>query len=237
MLKAENLNAFYGHIHAVKDFDLELERGQILTVLGPNGAGKTTLLRALAGFEPPFISGKVMLEGKDITVRKPYEKLRDGVSFVLEGKRVFPGLTVLENLSIGGFVVRKKRHVFSENLETVLELFPNLKTMLDKKAGLLSGGEQQMLAIARALMSSPRYLCLDEPSFGLAPKVVEAIFKTLVRLKREKQIGILLVEQDVALALQFSDRAVVMVSGKKQIEGNSKELLRDRKILELYLGG
>lgn len=237
MLMIEDLNAYYGHIRALKNFSLRVEEGEIISIVGPNGAGKTTLLRAIAGFSPPQFSGKVIFKNKDVTKKKPFEKLRLGMAFVHEGKRVFPSLSVKDNLFLGGYLIRKNKKAFRENLDFVLNLFPVLKEMLDKRAGFLSGGEQQMLAVGRALMSSPELICLDEPSFGLAPKVVEAIFKTLSYLRKEKGMSILLVEQDVALALNFSDRSIVIVSGEKQIEDDSKKLLKDKQILELYLGG
>lgn len=237
MLKIENLEAFYGHVKAVKKLELGILKGEIFSIIGPNGAGKTTLLRAIGGFHPPKVKGKIIFKDKDITRLRPNERAKMGLSVLLEGKRVFPGLTVKDNLMVGSYLLRKKKSRVKENFDFVLELFPVLKEKLKQRAGILSGGEQQMLAIGRALMASPDFLCLDEPSFGLAPKVVEAIFKTLSYLSQEKNITILLVEQDVALALKFADRCALMVSGEKRLEGHSKEMLEKKTLINLYLGG
>ncbi|MCX7831528.1 MAG: ABC transporter ATP-binding protein [Actinobacteria bacterium] len=237
MLEIKGLNAYYGHIKAVKDFSLRVKKGEIIAILGPNGAGKTTLIRSIGGFSPPYTEGEIIFNGKNITRLKPFERLGLGIAVLLEGKRVFPGLSVADNLFIGGYTLRRRKKELKENIESVLELFPVLRERLNKRASVLSGGEQQMLAIARALISSPEILCLDEPSFGLGPKVVEAIFKTLDYLRKERGLSIVLVEQDAALALKFSDYSILMVSGSKKIEGRSKELINDKRLLNIYLGG
>lgn len=237
MLEIKYLNAYYGHIRAVKDFSFKLEKGEIVAILGPNGAGKTTLIRSIGGFNPPYTEGQIIFEGMNITRLKPFERLKLGIAVLLEGKRVFPGLSVADNLFIGGYTLRKRKKELRENIEAVLELFPVLKQRLNKKASVLSGGEQQMLAIARALVSSPKVICLDEPSFGLGPKVVEAIFRTLNYLRKERGLSIVLVEQDAALALKFSDHCIIMASGSKKIEGRSNELLNDKRVFNMYLGG
>jgi len=236
MLRIENLEAYYGHIRALKNYSATLMTGEVLAVLGPNGAGKTTLIRALGGLRPPDIRGKIEVDGKDWLKLSAHVRARSGIKVLVEGRRVFPGLTVLDNLFIVGFWIKNKREL-ADNLEWVLELFPVLKEKLNMRAGLLSGGEQQMLAIGRALMGSPRILCLDEPSFGLAPTIVEKIFKVLKYLKTEKKMSILLVEQNVGLALKYADKAQVLVTGEVKMEGKAQDILHNKDLLKLYLGG
>jgi branched-chain amino acid transport system ATP-binding protein len=236
MLSIENLEAFYGHIRVLKNYKATIQPGEILAVIGPNGAGKTTLIRALGGLKPPQVRGKIEFNGKDLLKLSAPERARQGLAVLVEGRRVFPSLTVRENLFIGGYFIRKSGK-FAENLELVLELFPVLKEKLNSRAGLLSGGEQQMLALARALVASPKLLCLDEPSFGLAPSIIDKIFKVLNYLKKEKEMGILLIEQNVALALKVADRAQVLVTGDVKMEGHSQDILHNRELLKLYLGG
>lgn len=236
MLKIENLEAHYGHIKALKGYNAKLLPGEMLAVLGPNGAGKTTLIRALGGLRPPESRGKIEVDGKDWSRLSAPVRSRLGLKVLVEGRRVFPGLTVMDNLFIGGYWIKNKKE-FADNLEWVLELFPVLKEKINTKAGLLSGGEQQMLAVGRALMGSPRILCLDEPSFGLAPAIVERIFKVLKYLKMEKKMSILLVEQNIALALKYADKAQVLVTGDVKMEGEAATVLNNKELLKLYLGG
>ncbi len=237
MIEIRDLNAYYGHIHALKDFSLEIETGSIVAVLGPNGAGKTTLVRSILGLRPPDISGEIIYKGRNIERFTPEHRVRLGISGSLEGKRIFPGLTVKDNLLIGSYLIRKNQRKLKENLEFVFELFPVLGKKASDKAQLLSGGEQQMLSIGRALMSNPDFLLLDEPSFGLAPKVVKEIFRILKKLNEENNLTILLVEQDAALALDFSDRALLVAAGRTRLEGLSEELKKDNRLINIYLGG
>lgn len=237
MIKVFDLYAYYGHIQALKGINLELKKGEILAVLGPNGAGKTTLIRSIAGLTPPSVKGKIYINEREVNFLSAEARKRLGLTCLIEGKRVFPGLSVKDNLLLGAYTIRKNKIKLNENFELVFELFPVLKDKLEYNAGLLSGGEQQMLAIARALMSSPLAICLDEPSLGLAPKVVEDIFETLRELNEKYGLTLMIVEQDVALALKYCHRAVLFSSGKIELEGSSEELIKDNKLVNIYLGG
>lgn len=237
MIRVSDLYAYYGHVPALKGINLEVKKGEIVSVLGPNGAGKTTLLRAISGLKPPKIEGKIFLNGMDITGLSPEEIRRRGLVCLIEGKRVFPGLTVKDNLILGAYIIRKDKGKIKENMELVFEMFPVLKEKLEQKAGLLSGGEQQMLAISRALMGSPSVICLDEPSLGLAPQVVEKIFTVIKELNSSKKITFIVVEQDAMLALKYSSRALLLTAGRIGIEGSSSELMKDNLLVNIYLGG
>jgi branched-chain amino acid transport system ATP-binding protein len=237
MIRVTDLHAYYGHVAALRGVNLEVKKGEIAAILGPNGAGKTTLLRAVSGLKPPKVKGKIFLDGVEITGRSPEAIRRQGIACLIEGKRVFPGLTVKDNLMLGGYIIRKDRKKLKENMELVFEMFPVLKEKLEHRAGLLSGGEQQMLAISRALMGSPCVICLDEPSLGLAPQVVEKIFEAVRELNKSKGITFIVVEQDAALALKYSNRAFLFASGRIELEGSSDELMKDNLLINIYLGG
>lgn len=236
MLEINNLSAFYGNIEALRAVDLWVRAERITTIIGANGAGKTTLLRAISGLVPTRY-GEIRYVGTDITNLESHRIVRMGISHVPEGRQVFSTLNVEENLRLGAYIRRGKKRAreLAEDLEFVCRLFPSLESRMGQLAGTLSGGEQQMLAIGRALMARPRLLLLDEPSMGLAPMVIRDIFYCLKRLN-EEGLTILLVEQDAQIALSISDYAYVMRAGKIRLEGEASELLKNEDILRLYLG-
>ena len=233
ILEIKDLNLFYGGIHALKDINLTVRNGEIITLIGANGAGKTSTLRAISSLEK-IKSGSINYNGKDI-VGVPANKLvAMGISHVPEGRKIFGNLTVMENLELGAYL-RKDKDEIKKDYEDVFKKFPRLKERLKQNAGTLSGGEQQMLAIGRALMSRPKLLLLDEPSMGLAPMVVKQIFDTIVEINKSGTT-VLLVEQNAKMALSIADRAYVLETGKIVIEGNAKELLNNDSIRAAYLG-
>ena len=233
MLKIQGLNTYYGAIHALKGIDLEIHKGEVVSLIGSNGAGKSTLLSTVTGIQKAS-SGKVMLYDEDITNIAPYLLSKKKISISPEGREVFPDLTVLENLRIGAFSINNKGEI-EKNYERVFALFPRLKERIKQQAGTLSGGEQQMLAVGRALMSSPELLFLDEPSLGLAPNIVLLIFDMMKEIQKQG-VTILLVEHNENLALQTSDRAYVLENGLITMQGDAKEIANDPKVKEAYLG-
>ncbi|WP_238918915.1 ABC transporter ATP-binding protein [Clostridium sp. YIM B02555] len=233
MLKVENINLYYGVIHALRDISLEVKQGEIVTLIGANGAGKTSTLRAISGLQP-IKSGKVTFKNSELS-RTPANKIVSlGLSHIPEGRRVFPQLTVLENLELGAYL-RKDKAGIKQDLEMVFAKFPRLKERIKQQAGTLSGGEQQMLAIGRALMNRPEMLILDEPSMGLAPLVVKDIFDTIVEINKSGTT-ILLVEQNANMALAIADRAYVLETGRIVKSGDAQVLLNDESIKSAYLG-
>lgn len=234
MLEIRDLEVHFGVIRALKGISLEVRDGEIVTLLGANGAGKTTTLRTASGLKKPT-SGSVLFEGRDITGTTAIERVHMGISHVPEGRRVFSTMTVLENLELGAYH-RKDRNGISRDLMKVYELFPILYDRRKQAAGTLSGGEQQMLAIGRALMSRPRLLLLDEPSMGLAPILVQEIFSIITDINREGTT-ILLVEQNASMALQIANRAYVMETGSIVLKGTGSELMQSEEIKKAYLGG
>ena len=233
MLKLDNINLYYGVIHALKNISLEVEQGEIVTLIGANGAGKTSTLRAISGLEP-IKSGNITFKGSPLN-KVPSNKIVSlGLSHVPEGRRVFPELTVMENLELGAYL-RKDKAGIKQDLEMVFSKFPRLKEREKQAAGTLSGGEQQMLAIGRALMNRPEMLLLDEPSMGLAPLVVKDIFDTIVEINKSGTT-VLLVEQNANMALSIADRAYVLETGNIVLSGDAKELLEDDSIKSAYLG-
>jgi branched-chain amino acid transport system ATP-binding protein len=235
LLKVEGLKVSYGHIEAVKGIDFELHEGRITTLVGANGAGKSTTLMALSGLVKKA-AGRVLLAGQDIGSLSPHKIVGSGVVQVAEGRATLTTLTVRENLELGAYTRRDGRAQRAEELEQIYALFPRLKERADGLAGNLSGGEQQMLAIGRALMAKPRVLLLDEPSMGLAPIIVQDIFRTLRRIN-EAGLTIFLVEQNVRQALKIADHAYVIETGKIVLAGSGQELLGDPKVQDAYLGG
>jgi len=233
LLEVKNLEAFYDEVQILWGVNFKVEKGSLTTILGPNGAGKTTTLKSIMGLLDK-VKGEIYFEGENITKLPPYKRVERGLVLVPEGRMIFPDLTVLENLEIGAYTP-KARKFAKKNLEHVFELFPRLKERIYQKAGTLSGGEQQMLAIGRGLMACPKLLILDEPSLGLAPKLVLSIFEIIKKLK-EEGITILLVEQNVHLALSIADYGYILENGKIIDEGNAEKLEKDPKILEAYLG-
>ncbi|MEK6564378.1 MAG: ABC transporter ATP-binding protein [Candidatus Omnitrophota bacterium] len=232
-LRVENLHAGYGKIEVLKGITLEVSEGKITALIGSNGAGKSTTLMAISGILP-FREGSMDIDGRRIKRIRPDEIVSSGIVQVPEGRRVFRGLTVLENLQLGAFLRQKDRAV-KEDIERAYRLFPILSKRRKQEAGTLSGGEQQMLAIARALMARPKILLLDEPSLGLAPLVVEKIFDVLLKIQAEG-VGILLVEQNAHWALDAAARAYVIETGKIALEGRGRELLMSDQVRSAYLG-
>ena len=232
MLTVENLTVAYGDIQAVKGISFELGEGDIFTLIGANGAGKTSTLRALSGMSR--YGGSVKLAGRDLGGLPADEIVAAGMSHVPEGRRVFGPLTVLENLRLGAWV-RKDRRAVANDIERMFTLFPRLRERCEQQAGTLSGGEQQMLAVARALMSEARVLLLDEPSMGLAPKLVKEIYEVLADINRSG-VTLLLVEQNANIALRLADRAAVLETGRITLTGESAALLEDPRVRAAYLG-
>lgn len=233
VLEIENLNTYYGYIHALKGISLTVNRGEIVTLIGTNGAGKSTTLRTVSGVLKPR-TGKVMFKGKNITAMKTHEIQAMGMSHVPEGRRIFPQLTVLENLEIGAWNVADKREI-EKRKQRVFELFPRMMERVTQKGGTLSGGEQQMLAIGRALMVDPDILLLDEPSMGLAPVLVELIFDIIVQLNQQGTT-VLLVEQNALMALEIAHRGYVLQTGEIIISDTAANLASNDKVRKAYLG-
>ncbi|MEB0110574.1 ABC transporter ATP-binding protein [Variovorax sp. PAMC28562] len=235
LLKVDGLKVAYGHIEAVKGIDLELHEGQITTLVGANGAGKSTTLLALSGLVKKA-AGKVELQGQDLTSLPPHKIVAAGMVQVAEGRATLTTLSVRENLELGAYTRRDGRAQRADDLDRIFTLFPVLKDRADGLAGNLSGGEQQMLAIGRALMARPRVLLLDEPSMGLAPIIVQDIFRTLREINKNG-LTIFLVEQNVRQALKIADRAYVIETGRIVLAGSGRELLGNPKVQDAYLGG
>ena len=233
MLRVEGLSVRYGPLEAVRGVSFHLREGEALAVIGPNGAGKTSLLRGLLGLART--EGCVALDGEVLVRRSPEDLLRRGLVLVPEGRALFPGLSVEDNLRLGGFLRFRKGEDLRPDLARVYGLFPRLKERRGQLAGTLSGGEQQMLAIGRALMARPRLLLLDEPSLGLAPLMVREIYRILAALKGEG-VTLLVVEQNAKVALELADRGLVLEAGEVALEGSAKELWQNPKVVEAYLG-
>jgi branched-chain amino acid transport system ATP-binding protein len=233
LLALEKLCVAYGGIQAVKGIDLTVGHGELVCLIGANGAGKTTTLKGITGLQP-VRSGRVVYDGGDITGLPSFRLVQRGLAMVPEGRGVFGGLTIEENLAMGAYT-RRDRQGVAADVERVFELFPRLKERRKQTAGTLSGGEQQMLAMGRSLMSKPRLLLLDEPSMGLAPLMVQKVFETVLRVSAEG-VTILLIEQNAKLALEVSHRGYVMESGEITLAGDSKQLLGDPAVRAAYLG-
>jgi branched-chain amino acid transport system ATP-binding protein len=234
LLNIENLQVSYGKIKAIKGISLHVNQGEIVTLVGANGAGKTTLLKTISGILSPA-EGVINFEGTDLSKIKPYQRVINGICQAPEGRGIFPGMTVRENLEIGKYGRVTAKVEMAEDLDMAYSLFPRLKERQNQAGGTLSGGEQQMLSIGRALMSRPRLLLLDEPSMGLAPKFISAIFNIIQEIKKQG-MTILLVEQNAAKALSIADRAYVLETGNITKEGSGKELLNDPAVRAAYLG-
>jgi branched-chain amino acid transport system ATP-binding protein len=234
MLELQNLNVFYGAIHALRNVSLKINEGEIVTLVGANGAGKTTALRTISGIEKAK-SGKVLYKGQELNSFSASSIVKLGISHVPEGRRVFGAMSVYENLEMGAFT-RKDKPQIRKDLDRVFSLFPRLLERKSQLAGTLSGGEQQMLAIGRALLSKPKLLLLDEPSMGLAPIIVKEIFSIIKNINRDGTT-ILLVEQNANMALQCADRAYIIKNGEIDLEGKAQDLLNDDSVKNAYLGG
>jgi len=233
MLEVQNVHAYYGKIHALKDVSINIDKGEIVTLIGGNGAGKSTTLRTISGLLKPR-EGTVQLEGEDLTRFRAHEIVAKGIVQVPEGRRIFGQLTVTENLDMGAFTCRDKK-LTEENLDRVFTLFPRLHDRSRQVAGTLSGGEQQMLAMGRALMANPQILLLDEPSMGLAPVLVDSIFETIQQL-HASGTTILLVEQNARMALQVADRGYVIQTGKVVLDDSADNLNENEMVRKAYMG-
>ncbi|KAB7664869.1 ABC transporter ATP-binding protein [Bacillus sp. B1-b2] len=232
ILELNNIEASYGGIQALKGISLHVDRGEIVTLIGSNGAGKSTTLKSISG-QVPVKNGSILYKGKDITNIAAHKTAVLGISQVPEGRRIFPKLTVKENLLIGAFAVKEKK-LIEERMEKAFRYFPRLKERMEQRGGTMSGGEQQMLAIGRAIMMQPEVLMLDEPSMGLAPIIVEQIFEIIKELNKEG-MTILLVEQNAFQALQIANRGYVIQTGGIVLEGKGKELITNKQVQEAYL--
>lgn len=233
MLEVKNLEVNYGAIKAVQGIDFHINEGEIVTLIGANGAGKTTTMNTIIGIVKAA-NGEIIFEGKDISKLSSSAIVKSGIALSPEGRQIFPRMTVYENLEMGAYSIHKK--YIKEGVEQAYSLFPRLQEREKQIAGTLSGGEQQMLAVARALMSKPKLLMLDEPSLGLAPIVVEDIFRLILRI-RKMGTTVLLVEQNARMALSISDRGYVLETGKIVLTNESKKLLADPKVIDAYFGG
>lgn len=235
LLEVKNLNVFYGNIHAIKDVSLEVDKGEIVSLIGANGAGKTTTLQTISGIIRSK-SGEIVYNGKDITKTKAYLILKEGIAQVPEGRRIFAHLTVYDNLMLGGYSIKDTMQNKKREIQEIYKKLPRLEERKNQLAGTLSGGEQQMLAIGRAIMSRPQILILDEPSMGLSPLLVKEIFEIIKELNKNNGTTVLLVEQNAKMALGISDRAYVLETGKIIKTGLAKDLLNDDIVRKAYLG-
>jgi len=234
MLKLSNIKTFYGNINALKNVSIEISEGDIVTLIGANGAGKTTTLMSISGIVPPR-SGEITFQGKSIHKKNPDEIVAMGISQVPEGRRIFPYLTVTENLDMGAFLRTDKANI-KKDIDYLFSLFPILSERRNQAGGTLSGGEQQMLAISRALMAKPRLLLLDEPSLGLAPLVIKQIFQIIRKINKENNTTIFLVEQNANLALKVANKGYVMENGQIILQDTAKNLLSNDDVQKAYLG-
>jgi len=234
LLEIENLHSYYGHVHALKGISLEVEEGEIVTLIGANGAGKTTTLRTVSGLLPPR-EGRVVFDGQVLNGVPAHQIVNLGISQAPEGRKVFATLTVQENLNMGAYSLGSDKEAIEENRRRVFELFPRLEERKSQVAGTLSGGEQQMLSIGRALMARPKLLMLDEPSLGLAPMLVKAIFETIEEIN-QGGVTILLVEQNARAALRLADKGYVLETDRTIISCSAEELIRDERVRKAYLG-
>ena len=233
MLAVSDLEVYYGGIHALHSVNLHVEPGEVVSVIGANGAGKSTLMNTIAGAKH-YRSGQILLQGEPLP-NESYQVVKTGVMLVPEGRRIFAGLSVRDNLRLGAYT-RNDHAEIQASMDEVFELFPVLGQRVHQSGGTLSGGEQQMLALGRALMSKPRVLLLDEPSLGLAPLIIDLLFDTILKLNEETGLTILLVEQNATLALEISNRAYVLKTGEIIMEGTGQELLADDRVRQSYLG-
>ncbi len=233
MLEVKNIDLFYGDAQALSKVSLSVNSGELVAIVGGNGAGKTSLIRSVTGIERPR-GGKIFFNGKEITHLESHDIAELGLAHVAEGRQIFPTMTIQENLQVAGSLKRSRKHI-AENLERVYEFFPKLKLRKEQLAGTLSGGEQQMLAIGRALMEEPKMILFDEPSLGLAPIMVKEMFR-LIRQLHEKGMTILLVEQNVMASLEIASKAYVLENGEITLSGTSKDLLHHEGVKKAYLG-
>jgi branched-chain amino acid transport system ATP-binding protein len=235
ILKFAEVELYYDHVYALKGVSLEVSEGETVALIGANGAGKSSILRAITGLRR-IRSGEILYDGKRINGASPDAIVRMGIAMVPEGRRVFPYMSVKDNLLMGAFTRSDKAEI-GKSIEMVLARFPRLKERYSQAAGTMSGGEQQMLVIGRALMAKPRLLLLDEPSLGIAPKLVQDIARSIVAINRDEKVSVLLVEQNSRMALRISQRAYALTTGSVALSGNSADLMTDERVKRLYLGG
>ncbi|HMA67320.1 MAG TPA: ABC transporter ATP-binding protein [Desulfosalsimonadaceae bacterium] len=237
MLRLVNINSYYGMVHVLKNVSIHVNEGEIVSMLGANGAGKTTMLRTISGLHP-LGSGRIYFNGQEITRLGPEKMVELGLAHVPEGRQIFQPMAVHDNLELGGHLISKRygKKALKTDIEAVFRLFPILQQRRHQYAGTLSGGEQQMLAIAMALMARPRLLLLDEPSMGLAPMIVKEIFQLIARLQEERNLTVLLIEQNARAALRIADRGYVLETGKIVLEESAEQLLANQDVKRAYLG-
>lgn len=235
LLECKNIEINYDQVRAVKNVSLTLEEGETITLIGANGAGKSSILKAITGLKQPN-SGEILFNGEKLNGMSPSKIVEKGIAMTPEGRRVFPYMSVKDNLLMGAFT-RKDKDGIQEDLEKILTKFPRLKERYKQQASTMSGGEQQMMVIGRALMSRPKILLMDEPSLGIAPKLVQDIARSIVQINKEDKVSVILVEQNSRMALKVSNRAYAMQLGEVLLSGQSKDLIHDERIIELYLGG
>ena len=235
ILNFSKVELYYDHVYALKGVSLNVNQGETVALIGANGAGKSTILRAITGLRK-IKSGEIHYEGQRIDGRNPADLVRLGIAMVPEGRRVFPYMTVKDNLLMGAFT-RSDKPDIARSLDMVLTRFPRLKERFSQAAGTMSGGEQQMMVIGRALMAKPKLLLLDEPSLGVAPKLVQDIARSIVAINRDEKVSVLLVEQNSRMALRISQRAYALTTGTIALSGDSSDLLKDDRVKALYLGG
>ena len=235
LLNFKEVSLFYGRVHALRGVSLTVNEGETVALIGANGAGKSSILRAITGLRP-ISAGEIMYDGKRINGMQAHDIVAAGIAMAPEGRRVFPYMSVRDNLLMGAFA-RKDKHAIAADLEKILQKFPRLKERWRQSASTMSGGEQQMLVIGRALMAKPKLLLLDEPSLGIAPKLVQDIARSIVAINREDKVAVLLVEQNSRMALKISKRAYAIVNGNVAVSGDSQQLQNDDRIRRLYLGG
>jgi branched-chain amino acid transport system ATP-binding protein len=235
LLHFSGVELYYDHVYALKNVSIDLNEGETVALIGANGAGKSSILRAITGLQK-IRTGEIHFQGRRIDGSSPDDIVRMGIAMVPEGRRVFPFMSVKDNLLMGAFTRTDKAGI-AQSLENILQRFPRLKERFSQSAGTLSGGEQQMLVIGRALMAKPRLLLLDEPSLGIAPKLVQDIARSIVEINRDEKVSVLLVEQNSRMALRISHRAYALSTGSVALSGQSAELLQDDRVKSLYLGG
>lgn len=235
ILKLDNVELYYDHVYALKGVSLNLNQGETVALIGANGAGKSSILRAITGLSK-IKSGEIYYQGERLDGTPASQIVSHGIAMVPEGRRVFPYMSIKDNLLMGAFTRTDKAGI-ARTLESVLERFPRLRERYHQQAGTLSGGEQQMMVIGRALMADPKVLLLDEPSLGIAPKLVQEIARSIVAISRDQDVSVLLVEQNSRMAMSISNRTYALSTGSIVLEGESKELMNDKRIKEAYLGG
>jgi len=237
MLRLVNVNGYYGLVHVLKNISMHINEGEIVAMLGANGAGKTTTLRVISGLQP-VKGGKIFYQNKEITGVPPEKLVEHGIAHVPEGRQIFRPMSVYENLELGGHIIYKRhgKAQLKTDIQGMFELFPILKQRKNQFAGTLSGGEQQMLAIAMALMARPKLLLLDEPSMGLAPMIIKEIFKIIAQLQKERKLTVLLIEQNANAALKIADRGYVIETGRIVLEENAQALMSNQEVKRAYLG-